>query len=172
MNQQHATLEAIIDYLHGELEPEADASLHVHLESCAECRAQYNEQSRLSEALHAYAKETERDIPQGVVARIWDAVEKEHAAPAWMTAINALFRPMVAMPIAIALIAGILIAKQYETSGANIDVAYYLQDHAALTNSVPLHEGSVEPETLQNDTTATDQHWVASTGASIVTAER
>jgi anti-sigma factor RsiW len=172
MNQQHTTTEFIIDYLHGELEPAADAALHVHLESCDECRALYNEQSRLSEALHAYAKESERDIPQGVVARIWDAVEKEHAPPAWRLAINALFRPVVAVPVAIALIAGIVVANHAESPNANIDVAYYLQDHAALTTSVPLHEGSVEPETLQNDTAASDQHWVASTGASIVTAER
>jgi anti-sigma factor RsiW len=172
MNQQHATIDAIIDYLHGELGPAEDAALHLHLESCAECSAQYNEQARLSEALHAYAKESERDIPQGVIASIWDAVEKEHAPPAWVAAINAFFRPVVALPVAIALIAGVLIANHAETSSANIDVAYYLQDHAALTTSVPLHEGSVEPETLQNDTAATDQHWVASTGASIVTAQR
>ena len=173
MKQEHATIEEIIDYLHGELAPEDDAALYVHMESCTSCTAQYNEQARLSEALHAYGKATENELPQGVVARIWDAAAKEHARPSWIEGLAALLRPAVALPIAAVLIAAIIFAPRLlERSAGSIDVAYYMQDHAALTNAVPFHEGSVEPETLQSDLPATDQHWVATTGASLVAANR
>src|SRR5215469_10734874 len=100
MNHEHTTTEAIIDYLHGELSPEADAALLVHLESCDECRAMYEEQARLSESLRTYGQMTERDLPQGVVARIWDAVEARPAQPSFGQRIAALFRPAIAVPIA------------------------------------------------------------------------
>lgn len=171
----HATLEHIIDYLHGELEPAQDALVHQHLDSCAQCRAMHDEQARLSEALHVYAQASERDLPQGVVATIWDRVEREHARPSIFESLSALMRPAVALPIAAVLVAGVFFGSRFlqQPATANsIDVAYYLQDHAALTSTVPLHEGSVEPATLNSDVTATDQHWVATAGANIVTAFR
>ena len=172
---QHATIEQIIDYLHNELVPGDDARIHQHLDSCAQCRALYDEQSKLSEALVAYKASSEHDLPQGVIATIWDRVEKEHARPSFLDSFSAFFRPIVAVPIAAVLIVGIIFGMRALapiTNSSSIDVAYYLQDHAALTNTVPFHEGSVEPATLQNDVTATDQHWVATTGASIVAADR
>ena len=170
---QHATIENIIDYLHDELAPTDDARLHQHLESCAECRALYDEQAALTEALVAYKETSERDIPQGVINSIWAAVEQEHAKPSFIESLANVFRFPVLAPaalvVAIALFFGV---RALQPTASSIDVAYYLQDHAALTNTVPFHEGSVEPATLQNDVTATDQHWVATTGASIVTADR
>jgi predicted anti-sigma-YlaC factor YlaD len=170
---QHATLEQIIDYLHDELVPADDARIHQHLETCAQCRALYDEQSQLSEALVAYKHASERELPQGVIARIWDAVEQEHARPSlWESLAGVLRWPVLAPAAVVAALVLFFGARALTPTANSIDVAYYLQDHAALTNTVPFHEGSVEPATLQNDVTATDQHWVATTGASIVTAER
>lgn len=170
---QHATLEEIIDYLHDELVPGDDARIHQHLESCTQCRALYDEQSKLSEALVAYKQNSERELPQGVVARIWEAVEREHSRPSLLDSLAGLIRwPVLAPAAVVAALVLFFGARALQPTANSIDVAYYLQDHAALTNTVPFHDGSVEPATLQNDVTATDQHWVATTGAGIVAADR
>ena len=39
----HYNADTLDDYLHGALGPERDATIHAHLEACAECRALYDE---------------------------------------------------------------------------------------------------------------------------------
>ena len=174
MNHEHTTTEAIIDYLHRELSPEADAALLVHLESCAQCRAMYEEQARLSESLRSYARMTERDLPQGVVARIWDAVETQRAQPSFGERIAAFFRPAIAVPIATVLVVGAFFgytATHHNGPATTIDAAYYLRDHASLNGTMPFGEGSVDPS-LRGDESAGDQQWIASTGTSVVAETR
>lgn len=172
---EHTTTEAIIDYLHRELSPEEDAALLVHLGSCAQCAAIYEEQARISESLRAYARATERELPQGVVARIWDAVEARDARPTFVQRIAAVFRPAIAVPIAAVLVVGAFFgysATHQNASITTIDAAYYLRDHASLNSTMPFGEGSVEPASLRSDESAGDQHWIASTGASVVAETR
>ncbi len=175
MNHEHTTTEAIIDYLHRELSPEADAALLVHLESCEQCRAIYQEQARLSESLRTYARVTERELPQGVVARIWDAVETQQTQPSFAQRITALFRPVVAVPIAALLVVGAFFgytASHHTGPITVIDAAYYLRDHASLNSTMPFGESSVEPASLHGDESAGDQQWIASTGASAIAETR
>lgn len=174
MNKEHVTTEEIIDYLHRELSPEADAAMLVHLNSCAQCAAMYEEQARISESLRAYARASERELPQGVVARIWDAVEAQQAQPTLGARLVAFFRPAVAVPaLAAPLVVGAFFgytASHHNGAVTTIDAAYYLRDHASLNNTMPFGEGSVEP--ARGDESAGDQQWVASTGPSIVAEAR
>lgn len=175
MNHEHTTTEDIIDYLHHELSPEADATLLVHLKSCAQCAAMYEEQARLSESLRAFARATERDLPQGVVARIWDAVDARTAQPTFTRRVVAFFRPAVAVPIAAVLVVGAFFgysATHHSAPMITIDAAYYLRDHASLNSTMPFGESSVEPASLRGDESASDQQWIASTGASAVAETR
>lgn len=169
MNNEHLDINALIDYLHRELDPGEDATVMQHIGTCAQCSAAYNEQAQLSESLRAYARATERELPAGVIARVRDAVEKEHAAPTLAGRLSAWLRPAIAVPaaalLALALYFGV-IAPRVPATTAIIDAAYYLDDHAALTNTVPFSEGNVVPASLENDETGSDQHWVAATGAS------
>jgi len=173
MNNEHLDTDTLIDYLHRELPPGQDATVMQHLNACVQCRAQYDEQARLTESLRAYGQATEREIPAGVVARIWDAVEKEHAAPTLLERLSGWMRPAIAIPVgallALALYFGAIAPRMAGTT-AIIDAAYYLDDHAALTSTVPFSEGNVVPASLENDETGSDQHWVASTGASDIAA--
>jgi anti-sigma factor RsiW len=169
MNAEHIELDKLIDYLHHELPPGDDAAVMSHLATCAACRALSEEQAHLTEALRSYARSTERELPAGVVARIWDAVETQRAGPAWRRRIAAWLRPVVAIPLAAAfallLYVGV-VQPRLNPTGAVISAAYYLDDHAALTSTVPFSQGNVVPASLENDETGSDQRWVASTGAS------
>jgi len=173
MKQQHLDTDLIIDYLHHELAADEDALAMQHLSACAECRALHDAQADLSEALRGYARQTERELPAGVVARIWDVVERESAAPSFFQQMRGFFRPAYALPVAAALVAAIYFgALPHDHDTARIDAAYYLEDHAALTSTVPFNEGTVVPASLENEETGSDQHWVATTGASDIAAER
>jgi len=174
MNNEHLELGTIIDYLHNELDAGDDAYVMAHLTSCAACNALYDEQAELTEGLRAYARATEQALPPGVIARIREAVERE-AAPRWSERFRAFLRPAYALPVAAALV----LAMYFGISGsyrgpapANIDAAYYLEDHAALTSTVPFNEGTVVPASLESEETGSDQHWVASTGASDIAEDR
>lgn len=176
MNQNHPTIEELVDYLHRELTPEADAALLVHLEACPDCAARYEEQAQLSESLRAYARASERDVPQGVIAGIWDTIERETARPAWHEQLVAFFRPAYALPVAAILLLAIFFGYNATHRGApvtTIDAAVYLRDHASLNSTMPFGEGAAEPASLRDDATvAADQRWVASTGTSVVAESR
>ncbi len=175
MTNEHTTTEQLIDYLHHELSPEADAALLAHLKSCARCTAMYEEQARLSESLRAYARATERDLPPGMVTRIWDAVDARRAQPPLAQRIAAFFRPAIAVPIAAVVLAGAFFgytATHHAAPMITIDAAYYLRDHASLNSTMPFGESAVEPASLRNDESPGDQHWIASTGASAVAEMR
>ena len=152
MKQQHLTTEQLIDYIHRELEPEADAGLLAHLEACAECRAHYEAEAKLSEILRGYARETERDLPQGVVARIRDAVDRAEAPVSLLDRITALLRPAVTVPVAAMLLVATYFGLTTHRGDAapTINAAYYLEDHAALnTTTLPFSEGSALPATIE-----------------------
>jgi len=175
MNDEHLANETLIDYLHHELSPRDDAWVMQHLSSCDACRAELAHQTELTESLRVYAQATERELPVGVIASIWDAVDREARQPNLAERLHVLWKPAFALPAAAALIAGLyfgVIGPYGTTKLATIDAAYYLEDHAALTNTVPFNEGTVVPASLENDETGSDQHWVASTGASDIAADR
>jgi predicted anti-sigma-YlaC factor YlaD len=161
---EHLTTEQLIDYLHRELEFEGDAVILTHLDTCAECRAQYDSQAQLSELLRAHARATERELPQSVITGIWDTIEARSTAPSLWERITAAFRPAYAIPIAAAVVVGAyfgITAGHHGAPKTIIDAAYYLEDHAALTSTMPFAEGNIVPTTLENDEQNSDQQWVA-----------
>jgi predicted anti-sigma-YlaC factor YlaD len=170
---QHPTQEQLIDYLHGELSPGADASLLLHLDGCTGCRADYEAQARLSEDLRAFARSEERDLPVQIRPLIWAAIESGSRPPSWADRLAMLLRPAIALPaaaaIAIAAFAGYAVSLPH--AGTTIDAAYYLDDHAALTSAVPFGEGNPVPSSLYTGESASDQQWIASSATSDVAVD-
>ncbi len=146
----HPNQELFIDYLHGELAPGEDAALLQHLESCAACRAHYQDELELSESLRTYARVTERELPAGVRNAVWAAIESGERTPSWPQRALAWLHPAVALPIAAALVLAAFIGygSSAHHSGTTIDAAYYLDDHAAVTSAVPFNEGNAIPAAL------------------------
>lgn len=164
MMKQHPTAEQLIDYLHRELQPSEDATMLAHLEECGQCRSLYESEARLSEVLRSHAHATERELPQGVVNSIWAAIEAQDVAPSFWERLARALRPIIAIPVAAVAVAAAFvgfIVFHPNASATTIEAAYYLNDHAALTRSVPFSEGIVVPTSLENDETGADQHWVA-----------
>jgi len=172
VNTVHIDIETLIDYLHRELAPGDDVAVMAHLADCAPCRALYEDEARLSDSLRAYARANEQELPAGVAAIIRATIRHEGTAPSWAQRFSLWMRPAIALPVAAALVFAMYlgIAKPYLGTTAVIDAAYYIDDHAALTSTVPFGQGNVVPATLENDETGADQRWVASTGASDIAA--
>lgn len=167
---EHITSNDLIDYLHGELNAEHDALVLAHLNGCQTCRAAHDDEARLSEALHVHAAESERDLPYGLAARIREHVQEQTQRPqAWATRLAAFLRPMVALPVAAAVVVGAFVGVAAFEHGAprrSIDAAVYLSDHAALTRTVPFAEGgSVVPATLASDNLDSGQSALTQTGS-------
>lgn len=156
MNKQHPSIDRLIDYIHRELSPEDDAAILLHVESCDECRALYETEVRLSEALRTHATEAERELPQGVVNAIWAAVEAP-PAPTFGERLREFFKPVIAVPLAAAAAIAIyfgVASTHHAGSLPTIDAAYYLDDHAALNSTTPFGEGNAVPSQLEDEQTA------------------
>jgi anti-sigma factor RsiW len=170
-SREHPDLGTLVDYLHRELPPGSDAALLTHLESCRPCAAAYEEQARIGEALRSQARASERELPPGVVASIWSAVEREGAGQeSWWERLVAAFRPVVAVPLLVALAIAFFVfgvpAMHGGTAVARtVDAGYLLDDHAALSSTVPFSESAVVPASLEQDRPGGDQQWVADAGA-------
>lgn len=164
MNDAHLPIERLIDYLHRELAPDEDARVLAHLDSCAACRSAYDEEAELSDRLHSYAQGTQCDLPPGLATRIR---ARAHASTSSVGSIwiRRWMRPLVGVPIGAALALAIYFTNGALHHGAasakTISAIYYLEDHAALTSTVPFAStGSVVPAALASDDAGADQEWV------------
>ena len=148
--KSHPSQEQLIDYLHRELAPDEDAALLLHLEGCVTCSQRYQDEAGISESLRAFARASERELPAGVRASIWSAIESSERTPTWTDRLRNWLRPVVAVPVAAAFV--VVALAGYESNlhrgGPTIDAAYYLDDHAALTSAVPFNEGTIVPTAL------------------------
>ncbi len=169
MNTHHLSPDEIVDYLRRELAPDADARALAHLESCASCTAAYDAEARLSDALRHYARANERELPQGVVHAIRDAIERDAQAPSFAQRVAAWFRPVILAPTVAALAIAVAAAIWLRPHAAlpTIDAAYYIDDHAALTSTVPFNEGMALPSVLEHESAAAPARTVATTGGTI-----
>jgi anti-sigma factor RsiW len=172
VNEMHVSPETIMDYLHRELALEEDASVHTHLSACAACKAEYDAQASLTEVVRAHARLEERDLPPRVVAAVRDRLEHMRATPAWFMQLAAALRPIIAVPVAAALVLAAAIgftSVRLNAHGPTVTAAYYLDDHAALASRVlPFAQSSTVPETLQNSGT---QSTSVAAGPSLVAGE-
>lgn len=150
----HITDEQLIDYLHQALAPEEDAAVHAHLDTCGPCASSYQDEAALTEALRARASAEERDLPSGVVASVWAAVEASRSRSLLARLMTSTWlRPAVFLPLAAVIVMALLILPRLGPSAPaqTIDVAYYLQDHAAMGSTMPFADTNVLPASLEND---------------------
>ncbi len=150
----HYDRETLIDYLHRELAPEADADVFEHLETCAPCRALHDEEASFGEALRSFVASTELELPSMVKARVWDRVRNER--PSWVQRLRA-WGPAIAVPVAaaVALAAylGTPVLRQQHSADTGIAAAFYLDEHNAEAQQNPLGPG-VAPAVYGTDATS------------------
>jgi anti-sigma factor RsiW len=160
MSEQHMSPETLVDYLHGELPAQEDASIHAHLAGCRACGEAYDAEATLSEMIRGHCRAEERELPQGVVLRIRDAVAASHVP--WWGRLTASLRPLaVGTAIAAGLLFGTFLSLRTWHSHAQastIDAAYYLDDHSSLAPTTPFGEGAALPASLSDGTTESEEH--------------
>lgn len=170
---EHISTEHLIDYLHGELEPSVDAAILAHLELCSDCRSAYNAETSVTEALRTYARATERELPAGVIYRVRDAIATQTREPSSWERIMRSLRPAITVPIAAVLIVGTYFGiggLHASPPATTIEAAYYIEDHAAMTSTLPLSEATVVPATFKSDAQRADQRWVSTVDSGVRTA--
>jgi anti-sigma factor RsiW len=152
----HLTTETLIDFLHGELPAAEDARAHAHLAVCSVCRAERELEALVGESLRAAAASEERAMPSLVSAAVWQRIRDARPGP--FARLAAVLRPVVAVPVAAALVLGALFASPLIHSAAapKIDATYYLQAHAAQAGLTPLseHSGAQALETSMIDSSS------------------
>ena len=165
MREMHPTNEQLVDYLHGELPARADAVVHEHLTACRPCSQARESEARLTEILRAHARAEEREFPEALKRSIREAIERERAPSSahWLTS---LFRPIVAVPVALAATLVLYVGVNMShgvTRPARIDAAYYVEDHAALDATTPFAQERALPAMLTSDAVAADQRPIDAT---------
>ena len=156
----HYDRDTLIDYLHRELAPEADAAVFEHLEACPACRALHDDEASFGEALRSFVSAGELELPSMVKARVWDQIRNER--PSWVQRLRA-WGPAIAVPVAAAVALAAYIGTPVLRSGQNapagVAAAYYLDEHNAEAQQNPLGPGAA-PTVFSSD--ATDRSTAAS----------
>ncbi len=136
---EHLTTDLIVDFVHGELAPAADARAHAHLLACATCTTEVDAERTLREFLRDAAIASEREMPSIINAAIWEQIRA--AKPGPFAALAALLRPVVAIPVAAVLLAGGYFATAATHHGSpTVSASYYLQAHAVQSSQGTLSE--------------------------------
>jgi anti-sigma factor RsiW len=159
---QHLSNETIIDYLHGALSPQEDAAVYAHVETCTECRKEYEAEVALSEMLRGLAEREEREFPATLKAEIWSRIREAQPSP--LRRFFGALRPAIAIPVAAAIAVVAYFGTAYLGSQPppSIEASYYLQDHAALDRTIPFNDRSASnPTLLENATASVDTQQTA-----------
>ncbi|MBV8196817.1 MAG: zf-HC2 domain-containing protein [Candidatus Eremiobacteraeota bacterium] len=155
MNQQHASLDQLVDYIHGELAPAEDASVHSHLAECAQCAQAYDREVSLTSRLREIARSQERELPEGYASAIRRASAAE-APRAWPWQMPRLLRPLVAVPAALVVAAvlyfGITTSHTGFSGAQRIDALSYVHHHTAVTAAAPFSDDTPIPAMLTDAT--------------------
>ncbi|MHB8178397.1 MAG: zf-HC2 domain-containing protein [Vulcanimicrobiaceae bacterium] len=153
MNEEHLSPEQLLDYLRGELAPEEDARAYAHVAECATCRCEQDEQVRLSELLREYARQTERPMPQGVVASVRSVIEVAATRPPFLLRLRSALRPAFAVPLAVAVLLLALLVQPWRPALApapTLNARALLSDHAAMAHVLPFSQGNALPSVLEH----------------------
>ncbi|TAM72677.1 hypothetical protein EPN44_15410 [bacterium] len=137
---KHYDTETLIDYLHGALDAQTDAAVFAHLPACDACRAEYQAEVALGEALRSAARREELNLPVEVVARIRTASREERTAGglfAWLAARRLAWALPAAVVVSLALWLGGNDLRGGTAPTAAIDAAYYFEAHDAQTRTIP-----------------------------------
>ncbi len=105
-------------------------------------------EAALTDMIRGHCRAEERDLPQGVVLRIREAVAAS-PVPWWNRLSTGSLRPLaVGSAIAAGLLFGTFLglrAWHSHAQASTIDAAYYLDDHSALAATTPFGEGAALP---------------------------
>ena len=138
----HYDRETLIDYVHHELAPAADACVFEHLEACAECRALHEDEASFGESLRSFMQSTELELPSMVRARVFDRVRNER--PSFVQRLRA-WGPMIAVPVAAAVALAAYLGTpvlHQRTTATGVEAAYFLDAHNAEAQQNPLGPGA------------------------------
>jgi anti-sigma factor RsiW len=138
---QHLPLETLIDYIHGELTPEADAAVHLHLTACPVCREEYDAEMQVGEALRSAARAQDVEFPSMVAARTWERIRTTRPGP--LANLALFLRPAIAVPLVLAIGFGAYFATplgHFARHERTVNASYYLEQHAGQEASDPLAE--------------------------------
>jgi anti-sigma factor RsiW len=169
---QHLTNENLLDYVHGELSPADDAAVYAHIEQCESCRAEFDAEVALGEMLRAQAAREERELPPAVKAEIWQRVRA--GKPSLLNRTLGWLKPGIAIPAAAALALAAYFGTTYiNPQGApSIEASYYLQDHAAMNNTIPFSDHtSANPAALETAASVDTQQTAVNVQAAQYTAD-
>jgi anti-sigma factor RsiW len=156
--KDHLTNETLIDYMHGALTPQEDAAVYAHMETCVSCRQEYDAEVALSETIREQARREERELPPMLKAELWQRIRAAQPTPAQR--LFGWIRLPVAIPVAVAIAAAAYFGPSVfgPQPAPAIEAAYYLQDHAALNNTVPFNDhNAVNPVDLETAAANTQQ---------------
>jgi anti-sigma factor RsiW len=137
---KHYDTETLIDYLHGALDAQTDAAIFAHLPACDACRAEYQAELTLGEALRSAARREERNLPVEVVARIRMATREERPVggfSAWVRIRHLTWALPAAAVVALALWFGGNDLRGGTAPTPAIDASYYFEAHDAQTRTIP-----------------------------------
>jgi anti-sigma factor RsiW len=152
MSQIHPTPDELVDYLHEELPAARSAAIAAHIAGCPECADARDAEVSLTQLLRAHAQAQERELPPGVVYRIWEQVRSR--PPSVWERLSAALRPAIAVPVAIAIAAFLFFSFKVAhgpAHAATIDAGYYVENYAILDAATPLSQDDPIPQTLAND---------------------
>ena len=139
----HYSADILDDYLSGELDPEADAAVHTHLEACADCRALHGEAVSVRDWMRSAARAEEREFPGTIAAQVMAQIRTVPPSP--FARLRAAWRPLIAFPVGAAVAAGLafgLIVARPGSEPLRVAASYYLQAHNAQAAANPLADRS------------------------------
>ena len=154
---QHASLDQLVDYIHGELAPADDAFVHAHLSECSECARAYDREVSLTARLREVAQAQERELPDSCVRAIRAAAQAPARPSLWH--MPQLLRPLAAIPAAL-IVAAVLyvgLAHRGAATAHAIDALSYVHHHTAVTAAAPFSDDTPIPAVLTAETTREDQ---------------
>jgi anti-sigma factor RsiW len=146
----HSSPETLIDYLNGELDPEADAAVYTHVAECSRCREEYEIERSIREALFETGQRSERELPESLVAAIWATTHPAKPSP-----LTLLLRPKLLVPalggllsvgIGLALFTSSVPNHGFETrSRPQIEAATLFDRHSDASLEMPLADRGRAP---------------------------
>lgn len=128
----------LVDFERGELDAARDAAMHAHLASCPACHHAWEADLGMVDAIRVALPE--RDFPTSILAGVRQAMYAESAPqPSFLERLRVILRPVVAAPIAAALIVGgfFVTHRTHETSQANMSGIDFVREHVAQTADMP-----------------------------------
>ncbi|MBV8371814.1 MAG: zf-HC2 domain-containing protein [Candidatus Eremiobacteraeota bacterium] len=147
IDQEHPSLDQLVDYAHGELPTRDDAAVYAHLAGCVPCKEAYDAESRLGELLRDHARAHERDLPLGLANAIYARAAAEHnSSRQWpWERIGTSVRAAIAIPVAAAVALAIYFSANgwHGVKSDAVDARYYIDNHAALASTTPFQDSAI-----------------------------